>query len=71
MTNIEKQLKTCKWCYQVFLVKDKSKHMECVKKLRIATDRSRRSINYDKTGGQINDRTVTRISDEAVIGKRI
>ena len=71
MTNIEKQLKTCKWCYQVFLVKDKSKHVECVKKLRKATDRSRRSINYDKTGGQINDRTVPRVSDKAVIGRRI
>ena len=71
MTNIEKQLKTCKWCYQVFLVKDKSKHMECVKKLRKSTDRSRRSINYDKTGGQINDRTVPRVSDKAVIGRRI
>ena len=71
MTNIEKQLKTCKWCYQVFLVKDKSKHMECVKKLRKAIDRSRRSINYDKTGGQINDRTVPRVSDKAVLGKRI
>jgi len=71
MTNIEKQLKTCKWCYQVFLVKDKSKHMECVKKLRKAIDRSKRSINYDKTGGQINDRTVPRVSDKAVLGKRI
>ena len=71
MTNIEKQLRTCKWCYQVFLVKDKSKHVECVKKLRKAIDRSRRSINYDKTGGQINDRTVPRVSDKAVIGRRI
>ena len=71
MTNIEKQLKTCKWCYQVFLVKDKSKHVECVKKLRKAIDRSRRSINYDKTEGQINDRTVPRVSDKAVLGKRI
>ena len=71
MTNIEKQLKTCKWCYQIFLIKDKSKHMECVKKTKKAIDRRRRSIYYDKTGGQINDRTVTRISDKAVIGKRI
>ena len=71
MTNIEKKIKTCKWCYQVFLVKDRSKHLECVKKIKKAIDRSRRSINYDKTGGQINDRTVTRISDQAVLGSRI
>ena len=37
MTNIEKQIKTCKWCYQVFLVKDRSKHLECVKKTKKAT----------------------------------
>ena len=71
MKDISKILKTCKWCYQIFLVKDKSKHMECVKKTKKAIDRSRRSIYYDKTGGQINDRTITRISDQAVIGKRI
>jgi hypothetical protein len=71
MTNIEKKIKTCKWCYQVFLVKDRSKHLECVKKTKKAIDRSRRGINYDKTGGQINDRTVPRISDQAVIGKGI
>jgi hypothetical protein len=71
MTSLEKQIKTCKWCYQVFLVKDKSKHLECVKKTKKAIDRSRRSNYYDKTGGQINDRTVPRISDQAVIGKGI
>ena len=71
MKDMNKLVKTCKWCYQVFLVKDRSKHLECVKKTKKAIDRSRRGINYDKTGGQINDRTVTRISDEAVIGKRI
>lgn len=71
MTNIEKQVKTCKWCYQVFLVKDKSKHFECVKKLKKAIDRSRRSINYDKTGGRTNDKTVPRISNQAILGKRI
>jgi hypothetical protein len=45
--------------------------LECVKKTKKAIDRSRRGINYDKTGGQINDRTVPRISDQAVIGKGI
>ena len=54
-----------------FLVKDKSKHLECVKRTKKAIDRSRRSIYYDKTGGQVNDRTVTRISDQAVLGNRI
>ena len=71
MKDMNKLVKTCKWCYQVFLVKDRSKHLECVKKTKKAIDRSRRGINYDKTGGQINDRTVPRISDQAVIGKRI
>ncbi len=71
MINIEEKIKTCKWCYQVFLVKDKSKHLECVKRTKKAIDRSRRSIYYDKTGGQVNDRTVTRISDQAVLGNRI
>jgi hypothetical protein len=58
MKDISKLLKTCKWCYQVFLVRDRSKHLECVKKTKKTIDRSRRSIYYDKTGGQINDRTI-------------
>jgi hypothetical protein len=49
------------WCYQIFLIEDTSNHKECMKKKSQVKQRSSRSIKYDKTGGQTNDRTVTRI----------
>ena len=61
MKETNKVLKTCKWCYQIFLIEDKSNHLQCMKKRNQVTQRKRRSIKYDKTGGQTDDRTVTRI----------
>ena len=61
MKETNKVLKTCKWCYQIFLIEDKSNHLQCMKKRNQVTQRKKRSIKYDKTGGQTDDRTVTRI----------
>ena len=61
MKDMNKVLKTCKWCYQIFLIEDKSNHLQCTKKRNQVTQRKKRSIKYDKTGGQTDDRTVTRI----------
>lgn len=55
---LEKKLITCKWCYEIFLIENKSKHYECFKARKKRLYRVSRSIRYDKTGGQINDRTV-------------
>ena len=57
MKDMNKVLKTCKWCYQIFLIEDTSKHLECMKKRNQVIQRRKRSIKYDKTGGQKNDRT--------------
>ncbi len=57
MKDINNLLKTCNWCYQVFLIKDVSKHSACKKKRNLVIQRNKRSIKYDKTGGQKNDRT--------------
>jgi hypothetical protein len=59
MKDINKVLKTCKWCYQIFLIEDISNHIQCMRKRNQVTQRRKRSIKYDKTGGQTNDRTVT------------
>jgi hypothetical protein len=59
MKDINKVLKTCKWCYQIFLIEDMSNHIQCIRKRNQVTQRRKRSIKYDKTGGQTNDRTVT------------
>ena len=61
MKDINKVLRTCKWCYQIFLIEDISMHFECMKKGNQVTQRRKRSIKYDKTGGQRNDRTITGI----------
>ena len=57
MKDISKVLKTCKWCYQIFPIQDNSKHVQCMKKRNQVTQQRKRSMNYDKTGGQTNDRT--------------
>ena len=54
-------VKTCKWCYQVYLIGDISKHYQCMKIKKQFNQRRKRSLNYDKTGGKTNDRTVTNI----------
>jgi hypothetical protein len=61
MTDISKILKTCKWCYQIYLIEDNSVHSLCMKKKDQVVQRRKKSIKYDKTGGQKNDRTITRI----------
>ncbi len=61
MKEKSKNIETCKWCYQVFLIKDISKHFECMKKRNQVTQRRKKSIKYDKTGGQKNDKTITKI----------
>ena len=61
MKDISKVLKTCKWCYQIFLIEDISKHSACIKKRNQVIQRRKRSLNYDKTGGQKNDGTVKEI----------
>ena len=61
MKGISKVLKTCKWCYQIFFIEDISSHSKCMKKRNQVTQRRKRSIKYDKTGGQKDDRTVTEI----------
>jgi hypothetical protein len=61
MKDISKVLKTCKWCYQIFLIEDMSNHLQCMKKRNQVTQRRKRSIKHDKTGGQKDDRTVTEI----------
>ena len=60
MKDINKVLRTCKWCYQIFLIEDMSNHLQCMKKRNQVTQRRKRSMKYDKTGGQTNDRTITR-----------
>ena len=55
------RLKTCKWCYQIFLIEHNSIHAQCMKKRNQVIQRRKRSIKYDKTGGQINDKTNTGI----------
>ena len=59
--NLNEKLITCKWCYQIFLIRDTSKHSACRKKRNQVLLRTKRSIKYDKTGGQRNDRTITDI----------
>ena len=41
------------------MIEDMSNHLQCMKKRNQVTQRRKRSIKYDKTGGQTNDRTVT------------
>jgi hypothetical protein len=53
--------KICKWCYEVYLIENKSKHFKCIKKKREYLESRKRSIEYDKTEGQKNDKTITRI----------
>lgn len=48
----------CKWCYQVYLLKDKDNHLKCLKNKARFNYTRKRSIGYDKTNGQTNDRTV-------------
>lgn len=48
----------CKWCYQVYLLKDKDNHSKCIKEKARFKYIRKRSIGYDKTNGQTNDRTV-------------
>ena len=50
--------KVCKWCYQVYLSKDKGKHSKCLKDKSNFIYLRRKSIKYDKTKGQKNDQTV-------------
>ena len=40
-----------------------------MKKRNQVTQRRKRSINYDKTGGQEDDRTVTRVSTKEILGR--
>lgn len=54
-------LRTCKWCYGIFLIEDKSKHSQCNRKRERHLARIKKGIKYDKTGGQKNDRTSTGI----------
>ena len=61
MRKIQQRLKTCNWCYQIFLIEDISKHFQCKKKRNQVIQSRKRSIKYDKTGGQSDDRTVTGI----------
>lgn len=61
MKDVSKALKTCKWCYQIFLIGDISKHSACMKKRNQVIQGRKRSLRYDKTGGQKNDRTVKNI----------
>ena len=61
MKDISKILKTCKWCYQIYLIEDNSVHSLCMKKKDQVVQRRKKSIKYDKTGGRKNDRTITRI----------
>ena len=51
-------LRTCNWCYGIFLVEDTSKHIKCKKKRERFIQGRKRSIKYDKTGGQKDDRTL-------------
>jgi hypothetical protein len=60
MKDVKEVLKTCKWCYQIYLIGDKSAHLECMKKKNQVIQRRKRSMKYDKTGGQTDDRTVQR-----------
>ena len=52
MKDISKVLKTCKWCYRIFPIEDISKHSVCMNKRNQVVQRRKRSLNYDKTGGQ-------------------
>jgi hypothetical protein len=60
MKPLEKRLITCKWCYQIYLIENKSDHYQCVKSRIKRLHRISKSIRYDKTGGQEDDRTSTR-----------
>ena len=61
LKDIDKRLKTCKWCYQIFLVEKASSHFDCLKKRNQFIQKRKRSINYDKTKGQKNDRTSAKV----------
>lgn len=52
------RLKTCKWCYGIFLLEESDKHSSCRASKKLFLYRQKASINYDKTGGQTNDRTI-------------
>ncbi len=60
-STLENKLITCKWCYEIFLIENKSEHYKCFKARKKRLYKVSRSLRYDKTGGQTNDRTVTRI----------
>ena len=61
MKKTKTKIKTCNWCYEVYLVGSTKKHSTCrYKKKKFLESRERR-IKYDKTGGQKDDRTVTEI----------
>ena len=53
--------KVCKWCYQVYLSKDKGKHRNCLKDKSNFLYLRKKSIKYDKTKGQKNDQTIVSI----------
>ncbi len=56
-STLDKKLTTCKWCYEIFFIEKKSEHYKCFKARKKRLYRVSRSLRYDKTGGQEDDRT--------------
>jgi len=57
MKRIDRNLITCKWCYKIYLIENKSDHYKCYKAKVRRLYRVSKSVNYDQTGGQEDDRT--------------
>ena len=51
MKKTKQRLKTCKWCYQVYLSNKEDLHKICRSKKFTFLLRQERSIKYDKTRG--------------------
>ena len=57
MKRIDRNLITCNWCYKIYLVENKSDHYKCFKAKVRRIYRVAKSVNYDQTEGQVDDRT--------------
>lgn len=68
MKKIKTKIKTCNWCYEVYVLGSTKKHSTCRYKKKKFLEARERSINYDKTGGQRDDKTITGIPYKSNLG---
>ena len=68
MKKTKTKVRTCNWCYEVYVLGSTKKHSTCRFKKKKFLEARERSINYDKTGGQRDDKTITNIPYKGNLG---